>query len=69
MLINVKMPTIVGIFAFMSRINFVLSRVEHEKRFITPRPGLLFGETILKLFSGFIRLARRVKRLQLTPSY
>ena len=25
MLINVKMPTIVGIFAFMSRINFVLS--------------------------------------------
>ena len=25
MLINVKMPTIVGIFTFMSRINFVLS--------------------------------------------
>ena len=25
MLINVKMPTIVGILAFMSRINFVLS--------------------------------------------
>ena len=31
MLINVKMPTIVGILTFMSRINFVLSRVEHEK--------------------------------------
>ena len=31
MLINVKMPTIVGILIFMSRINFVLSRVEHEK--------------------------------------
>ena len=39
MLINVKMPTIVGILTFMSRINFVLSRVEHEKSFITLGPG------------------------------
>ena len=39
-LINVKMPTIVGILTFMSRINFVLSRVEHEKEFTTSRPGL-----------------------------
>ena len=39
MLINVKMPTIVGILTFMSLINFVLSRVEHEKKFITSRPG------------------------------
>ena len=31
MLINIKMPTIVGILTFMSRINFVFSRVEHEK--------------------------------------
>ena len=30
-LINVKMPTIDGILTFMSRINFVLTRVEHEK--------------------------------------
>ena len=29
MLINVKMPTIVGILTFMSRINFVLSWVEY----------------------------------------
>ena len=29
MLINVKMPTIIGILSFMSRINFVLSWVEH----------------------------------------
>ena len=28
----------VGIFTFMSRINFVLSSVEHEKSFITSRP-------------------------------
>ena len=31
MLINVKMPTIVGILSFMSRINFMLSSVEYEK--------------------------------------
>ena len=36
--INVKMPTIVGILTFMSRINFVLSCVEHEKSFITSGP-------------------------------
>ena len=31
MLINVKMPTIVGILTFMIRMNFMLSRVEYEK--------------------------------------
>ena len=41
MLINVKMPTIVGILTFISRINFVLSRVEHEKSFITSHSGNL----------------------------
>ena len=40
MLINVKMPTIVGILTFMSRINFLLSCVEHGKSFITSAPGL-----------------------------
>ena len=38
LLINVKMPTIVGILTFMSRINFMLSRVENEKSFITSGP-------------------------------
>ena len=33
MLINVKMTTIVGILTFMNRINFVLSSVEHGKKF------------------------------------
>ena len=33
MLINVKMPTIVGILTFMSMINFIFSCVEHEKGF------------------------------------
>ena len=39
MLINVKTPTNVGILTFMSRINFVLSSVEHEKSFITSDHG------------------------------
>ena len=41
MLINVKMPTIVGILTFMSRKMFVLNRVEFEKSFITSGPGLV----------------------------
>ena len=40
MLINIKMLTIVGILTFMSRVNFVLSRVEHEKSFIILGPDL-----------------------------
>ena len=43
MLINVKMPTtIVGILIFMSRINFVLSGVAHEKGLITSGPGTIY---------------------------
>ena len=38
LLINVKMPTIVGILTFISRKSFMLSRVEHEKSFITSGP-------------------------------
>ena len=49
MLINVKMPTIVGILAFMSRINFLLSWVEHEKSFITS--GLVFSQWALFFFA------------------
>ena len=37
-LINVNMPTIVGILTVMSRKNFMLPRVEHEKSFITSGP-------------------------------
>ena len=36
MLINV------GILTFMSRINFMLSRVEHERSFITSGPGSIW---------------------------
>ena len=38
MLINVKMPTIVGIFIFMSMINVKLSLGWHETSFITSEP-------------------------------
>ena len=38
LLINVKMPTIVGIFIFISRETVMLSWVEHEKRFIISGP-------------------------------
>ena len=37
-LINVKMPTTVGILTFMSRKNFMLSSVEHEKSFTISGP-------------------------------
>ena len=36
---NMKMPTVVGIFIFISRENFMLSCVEHEKGFLTSGPG------------------------------
>ena len=49
MLINVKMPTIVGILTFMSRINFVLSWLEHEKSFITSGPEFLLLLKILQI--------------------
>ena len=40
LLINVKMPTIFGILTFISRKNFMLNWVEHEKSFITSGPGV-----------------------------
>ena len=39
-LINVKMPTVVGILTFMSRKNFMLHSTEHEISFITFKPGI-----------------------------
>ena len=34
-IINMKMPTIVGIFIFINRDNFMLRSAEHEKIYIT----------------------------------
>ena len=44
--INVKMATNVGIFTVMSRIHFMLIRIEHDKSFITSRSG----PEVIKLF-------------------
>ena len=60
MLINVKMPTIVGILTFMSRINFVLSGVEYEKSFITSVPGYRGFMTSLSYHHDVINVTARV---------
>ena len=41
LLINVKISTIVDILKFMSKINFTLSRVKHEKSFIISRNNII----------------------------
>ena len=46
MLIYVKMPTIVGILKFISRINFVLSWVVHGKSFIISGPTWKYGGSV-----------------------
>ena len=38
-LMNVKMPTVIGILTFMNRKNFMLSWVEYENFFITSGPN------------------------------
>ena len=55
--VNVKMQTIVGILTFMSRINFVLSSVEHEKSSITSWPGIQkFIKKCLIFIAAYIQL-------------
>ena len=46
------MPTIVivGILTFMRRMNSVLSRVEHEKSFITQGPGAISLGTVFNIY-------------------
>ena len=47
-----KMPTIVGIFIFFSRENFMLSWDEHEKCFITSGPGVFISPMIYTNCNG-----------------
>ena len=53
-LTNIIMPTIVGILIFMSRKDFMLNCVEHEKTSITSGPVFIFGgkETISQNTKG-----------------
>ena len=50
-LMNVKMPTIVGFLTFMSRKNFMLNWVLHEKRYIILGPEQRCLRTICSLTS------------------
>ena len=51
MLINVKMVTIVGISTFKSRIKFVLSSVEHGKKFYNLGVSVLLITSTVVLFA------------------
>ena len=42
-----KMPTIVGIFIFISGEIFMLSWVEYEKSFITSGPGFMLNVCVI----------------------
>ena len=61
MLINVKMPTIVGILIFISWINFVLSRVEYDKSNITLGPDQ--GQhSVIRLTSNSLELIKKMDK-------
>ena len=53
------MQTIVCILTFMSRINFVLSSVEHVKSFITLEPG----PEVIKVVSCLTQLSIKLQLL------
>ena len=67
-LINVKMPTVVGILTFMSRKKIMLSLVEREKSFITSGPcslkmsvpgiNILWHFKLIFMFSFFSKTLR-----------
>ena len=71
LLINVKMPTVVGILIIMSRKIFMLSRVEHEKSFITSSHGLvskvkdlLLTYYLLTIHNGEVKYLRTNKSFE-----
>ena len=61
LLINMKMPTIVGIFIFISREMSLLSLVEHEKSFMSSGHGLWYLLTYFTYVSDSVSF-----KLQLT---
>ena len=62
MLINVKMPTIVGILTFMSRINFAL---EHGQSFITWGP--VDYSLVLLLYAAKAKTSQRQQGVSPEP--
>ena len=67
------MPTNVGILQFMSRKNLLLSWAEHEKSFITARPGFhytqLFIITRLLSWYDWDTVEKNTKAQISSPSY
>ena len=61
LVMNMKMPTIVGIFIFISRENFMLGRDEHEKSFIT------FGPSFTRSNLYSITKTRLFKYIEISP--
>ena len=59
LLTNVKMPTILGILTIVSRIDFMLSGVEHENCFISSELGLGVNSKA----SGKIGIVVQIQRL------
>ena len=57
-LINVKMPTVVGILTFMSRKNFMLSRVEHEKVITSGPDQSLLSQNIINTNVDAVKSAK-----------
>ena len=57
------MSTIVGISTFMSRINLLLSCVEHDKGFITSGPGLYYVALWMRGCVGILTLTGMTKSL------
>ena len=58
MLMNMKMPTLVGIFIFISSENFLLGGGENEKSFITSGPDLVIIITVFIFYSRVWQLAQ-----------
>ena len=50
-----EVPTIVGIIIFKSREIFMLSLVEHEKYFITSRPGPSCSKLMMSLVNVLLK--------------
>ena len=65
MLINVKMPTLVGILTFMNWISFMLSWIEYEKTFYSLGPSPVW--TFIEDICAYIYDDKAYKNLMVWP--
>ena len=66
MVINVKMPTAVGILTVLRKINFMLSQVEYDKSFVAL--GSLFCYAVRCVHSSIAIILMRKKELFINAS-